>query len=215
MSGQYSFGTREPEKETVTEPVATKTCPRCGQLLFADMDVCYGCLYDFRRHESGASEPDAVLPALEEELLPEELLPDEPIYEMVRATPSATDTVVLEPTDQAMQLPPRAQVKVADVSRVALWIRTGDIDVSVPVPDRGLSIGREPSCDVVLHSQAVSRRHILVTPDPAGAYFRDLGSTNRALYQGRPIDDSVLVLFDTPVILCGTYLVPRHISVRE
>lgn len=24
-----------------------KTCPRCGAKLFADMDVCYGCLYDF------------------------------------------------------------------------------------------------------------------------------------------------------------------------
>lgn len=27
----------------------TKVCPRCGMELFSDMDVCYGCLYDFRR----------------------------------------------------------------------------------------------------------------------------------------------------------------------
>lgn len=27
-----------------------KTCPRCGAQLFADMDVCYGCLYDFSKH---------------------------------------------------------------------------------------------------------------------------------------------------------------------
>ena len=25
-----------------------KICPRCGARLFADMDVCYGCLFDFR-----------------------------------------------------------------------------------------------------------------------------------------------------------------------
>ncbi len=24
-----------------------KTCPCCGATLFADMDICYGCLYDF------------------------------------------------------------------------------------------------------------------------------------------------------------------------
>ncbi|MEE1044540.1 MAG: FHA domain-containing protein [Olegusella sp.] len=163
--------------EPVTEQLATKTCPRCGQVLFADMDVCYGCLYDFRRHAEGTAETDTVLPNLEEKLLPDDLMPDEPSE------------------------PP---------SRVALWIRTGDIDASVPLPERGLSVGREPSCDIVLHSQAVSRRHILVTPDPNGACFRDLGSTNQALYQGRPIEGSAIVPFDAPVILCGTYLVPRR-----
>lgn len=194
MSEQYMFGTREPETTTGAEVLAasrfvaeqlaakrlaTKTCPRCGQVLFADMDVCYGCLYDFRRHTERAVETDAVLPKLEEELLPDDLIPDEPPETACRA---------------------------------ALWIRTGDIDVSVPLPECGLSIGREPSCDIVLHSQAVSRRHVLVTPDPNGACFRDLGSTNQALYEGRPIEGSALVPFDAPVILCGTYLVPRRLG---
>ena len=35
---------------------AKKGCPRCGQLLYADMEVCYGCLYDFRRKDNGPSE---------------------------------------------------------------------------------------------------------------------------------------------------------------
>lgn len=29
------------------ETGATKTCPRCGAVLFSDMNRCYGCLYDF------------------------------------------------------------------------------------------------------------------------------------------------------------------------
>lgn len=29
------------------EAGATKTCPRCGAVLFSDMNRCYGCLYDF------------------------------------------------------------------------------------------------------------------------------------------------------------------------
>ena len=35
----------------------TKMCPRCGAELYADMSVCYGCLYDFTRdvgHAPGA-----------------------------------------------------------------------------------------------------------------------------------------------------------------
>ncbi len=40
---------------------AKKGCPRCGQLLYADMEVCYGCLYDFRRKDNGPSEVAAAL----------------------------------------------------------------------------------------------------------------------------------------------------------
>lgn len=37
-----------PATYEIMEPTtATKSCPRCGATLFADMDVCYGCLYDF------------------------------------------------------------------------------------------------------------------------------------------------------------------------
>lgn len=251
--------------------IATKTCPRCGQILFADMDVCYGCLYDFSRHsraEKPAGTTGAAMPALEEELLPgdllpEELLPDEPAsggptsyettsYETVSDESASYEQTPHEmssdgllpgrlvefarqktapaeacPTESTSDTMPLSQVKLAmyalsqsadtgtaaaPAQPVSLWIRTGDIDVTVPIPKRGLSIGREPSCNVVLHSQAVSRRHLLVTPDPKGACFHDLGSTNRALYQGRTIDGSTLIPFDAPVILCGVYLVPRRVA---
>lgn len=50
---RYVFaGTREPEREGTT-----KVCPQCGELLFADMDVCYGCLYEFPRR--GQQPPSA------------------------------------------------------------------------------------------------------------------------------------------------------------
>ncbi len=38
------------------EEFAKKTCPRCGERLYADMRVCYGCLYDFTRSDNGPSE---------------------------------------------------------------------------------------------------------------------------------------------------------------
>lgn len=39
---------------------ATKTCPRCGAVLFSDMNRCYGCLYDFPEQdpEVGPMTPD-------------------------------------------------------------------------------------------------------------------------------------------------------------
>ena len=49
-----ALGRREFERGTGGgEEEGLKTCPRCGARLFADMDVCYGCLYDFSKGSSG------------------------------------------------------------------------------------------------------------------------------------------------------------------
>ena len=37
---------------------ATRRCPRCGAELYADMSVCYGCLYDFSRDISRDVSPE-------------------------------------------------------------------------------------------------------------------------------------------------------------
>ncbi|WP_028263314.1 hypothetical protein [Atopobium fossor] len=42
----------EDKVQTQTKTVTnehTKVCPSCGATLFADMDICYGCLYDFTK----------------------------------------------------------------------------------------------------------------------------------------------------------------------
>lgn len=51
-STRYVFAGSPEEREGV----GYKTCPRCGEILFADMDVCYGCLYDFSRDDRARSE---------------------------------------------------------------------------------------------------------------------------------------------------------------
>lgn len=50
---------------------ATKVCPRCGSELYADMSVCYECLYDFSR--DGSRRPLTMLPAvpMEDEDVPD------------------------------------------------------------------------------------------------------------------------------------------------
>lgn len=37
----------------ISERRGVKVCPRCGSKVFEDMDVCYGCLYDFSRDGDG------------------------------------------------------------------------------------------------------------------------------------------------------------------
>lgn len=196
----------------------TKTCPRCGQMLFADMSVCYGCLYDFRRSEAGYEAQDeeaSELPHLEETHVPQ--ISSVAVEcaglraEDERAGQQAEDAGDTTP------LPKKTCVRVAvqdSDEHVSLWIRTGDVDVRVAVPPSGLSIGRGPANDVVLHSQAVSHEHLLVMPQNGGIEVSDLGATNPASFHGRPIDGQVEVPFGEAIDLCGTYIVPQR-SLRE
>jgi pSer/pThr/pTyr-binding forkhead associated (FHA) protein len=50
--------------------------------------------------------------------------------------------------------------------------------------DRPLEIGREQGVDVVLEDDLVSRRHVRVTPEQAGAVVEDLGSLNGTFVNG-------------------------------
>lgn len=178
----------------------TKRCPRCGQILFADMDVCYGCLFSFSRDggsQEGVARADAGggLPHLEEALIPT----------AVDAGDQLGATKALGPGEPRGELAPTG-------AGASVWIRTGDVDVCVPVPERGLRVGRAPANDIVLHSQAVSRTHAELSCDEQGLVVRNLGSTNPPLYQGRPIEDVAVVPFGETLLLCGTFFVPRRAS---
>ena len=54
-----------------------------------------------------------------------------------------------------------------------------------PVPATGLVFGRDPTCDVVVGSTEVSRKHASLSPSPEGYLLRDT-STNGVLVNGEP-----------------------------
>ncbi|MBA2685621.1 MAG: FHA domain-containing protein [Gemmatimonadaceae bacterium] len=54
-----------------------------------------------------------------------------------------------------------------------------------PVPAAGLVFGRDPTCDVVVGSTEVSRRHASLSPSPEGYLLRDT-STNGVMVNGEP-----------------------------
>jgi len=60
------------------------------------------------------------------------------------------------------------------------------------VPTGGVVFGRDPSCDVVVGSTEVSRRHASLTPTPEGYLLRDT-STNGVLVNGEPASSTALL----------------------
>jgi pSer/pThr/pTyr-binding forkhead associated (FHA) protein len=61
-----------------------------------------------------------------------------------------------------------------------------------PVPDAGLVFGRDPTCDVVVGSTEVSRRHASLSPSSEGYLLRDT-STNGVLVNGEPASSPALL----------------------
>lgn len=168
---------------------ATKVCPRCGARLYEDMNICYGCLYDFSRDAVPPEEPAGSAPGDED---------DGPAQEGVGERLGPDDT-------QDLTLPPEALSRVED--EVGMLIRTSTVDLWVPVsPETGCLLGRDPANDVVFHAPTVSRRHLELVPTPDGMEVTDLGSTNPATYRGEEVRGRVVVPYGDSVEVCGCVL---------
>lgn len=187
-------------RDTGAVELDTKVCPRCGELLFADMDVCYGCLYDFTRKR------------------PRPLLPDPPRIDADDIPVEAVQACAEEPMDGPSVSPcmgddlpvPSScpdETAVLSSSSLGVLVRTNDVDVCVPLPRRGLMVGRGLDCDVVLHADTVSRHHLAIAPTLTGAVISDLGATNPASAHGAPVEGNVSLGVGESVFVCGTELV--------
>jgi len=60
------------------------------------------------------------------------------------------------------------------------------------IPATGVVFGRDPSCDIVVGSTEVSRRHASLSPSPEGYLLRDT-STNGVLVNGEPASSPSLL----------------------
>ena len=68
-----------------------------------------------------------------------------------------------------------------------------DAGLEVAVPAIGVVIGADPSADVVLADEAVSRRHCSLVPKGEGFEVMDLGSRNGTLLDGVSIQKAVVL----------------------
>lgn len=170
-----------------------KTCPRCGAKLFDDMDVCYGCLYDFTaEHEhrldvgSGGVMAE-LLASLDEPELQAAPAPathrgveiasgDSPCADKREpgaggAGASSSEGERLEPV---ARLVPPTHVKIV----------IGPASLRLSVPEAGLSFGRSEENDVVVDAASVSARHLEIRMEGGVMAARDLGASNPALLNG-------------------------------
>lgn len=204
-------------------PIAqVKVCPRCGARLFADMDVCFGCLYDFTRPrsaaptlpegdaawdmgndagEGGRAEGHAVAPAQWGQ-------PDATPAETEGAEGSWLEEV---PLDEGWDSPPDQTACLgapmcSAQAHVGLLVRSSSMDVMLPLDSRGITVGRGDDNDVVLHMRTVSRSHLRVIPEGEGVLVLDQGAVNLALANGRPVEGARHVDIGGSIDVCGAHL---------
>lgn len=164
--------------DEVEEPAQTKTCPQCGQELFADMGVCYGCLHDFRRGHA----------RVELQAFPEE------------------DGGQSAPGDVAAPSTPAGPCKSAQGRRLGIHVQTGDVDVTIPLTGSGVTVGRLPSNDIVLHCRAVSKYQLRIVAGDDCASIEDRGGTNPVILQGREVTNGQEIEIGSTLDVCGSLL---------
>lgn len=69
---------------------------------------------------------------------------------------------------------------------VELLVKENNVELArARLPAGEFVIGRDPACEIVLNSDAVSRRHARLTIAAAGVFIQDLGSANGTYVDGR------------------------------
>ena len=209
MCTKEMASTIEVEAGSAEQNFQVKTCPRCGAELFEDMDICYGCLFDFTREAGRRSDNPSFPPDLfEEDMQPRDLFP---VWDEAEADPPAEPEPAVSPEPQPcahMGSPDdTASLRVRSAcKRIGVRVDTPGAATIVSVGKEGLTVGRDESCDVVLRSRAVSRRHLRIMPAVGGVYLSDLGATNPTLVAGVPLEGEREVPVGTEVDVCGANL---------
>lgn len=235
MYAMTSDGTQTMRGESTTTTARrpspnTKACPRCGAVLFEDMDVCFGCLYDFSTARGepspGSDRPwddgpraDWVDDEMSSLFADEAFSPpdDDDRWQEVEQPPArdvrSADGAVESSSSTTQPLSVAAKAAKASFPahlsengmRSALRICGDALTVSCPLPEAGLSIGRDPDNDVILAARTVSRHHVRVfASDRGGATVEDQGATNPALIDGVPVRGKATLPLGSTLDICGT-----------
>jgi DNA-binding NtrC family response regulator len=113
--------------------------------------------------------------------------------------------------DGATRASGATQVRAAGVADGAppaarLRVRAGGRERSVPVPPAGLTVGKDPSCDVAVDDPFVSARHVKIEARGGRWMLSDLGSRNGTLVAGARVERAELPL-GVPVAIGDAELV--------
>lgn len=167
-------------------PFTVKTCPRCGATLFEDMRVCYGCLFDFDREPAHYAELPSTIGS--------------PFFGTGKREASGSDP------DSTSVLRFDADERL----RRSIVMEVGICSMRLPLDGgREVVVGRDPSCDIVIGSRNVSRRHLRISDESGRVVCEDLDATNPAYVNGIELKDRRVVGKDSVIDICGTQIVIR------
>jgi pSer/pThr/pTyr-binding forkhead associated (FHA) protein len=71
--------------------------------------------------------------------------------------------------------------------------QTGPLDGHRWVISKPATIGRDPSCDIIIPERQISRFHASLMPTGEGIVLEDLGSKNGTYYKGKRLEGSALL----------------------
>ena len=175
------------------------------------LDSVYGCSDPSGCGESGLSRPDGSYLAYEE---PSTENPHVKSLSFFGIDPAEDDVCLpYEYGGKWPFSPEDAEVDEADDTRdltaisesisYGLHLNWRGLEATIPIPAQGLTLGRASSCDVVLRSAAISRRHVQIVVEDGMVLVADLGSVNQALLDDKPVEVCEPWLPGSVLNLCG------------
>lgn len=187
------------------------------------LDSVYGCSDPSGCGESGLSRPDGSYLAYEE---PSTENPHVKSLSFFGVDPAEDDACLpYEYGGKWPFSPEDAEVDEADETRdltaisesisYGLHLNWRGLEVTIPIPAQGLTLGRASSCDVVLRSAAISRRHVQIVVEDGMVLVADLGSVNQALLDDKPIEVCEPWLPGSVLNLCGAQFSLIMLDPRE
>lgn len=188
----------------------TKVCPRCGERLFRDMSICYGCLYDFSNPQPLERRPQIMVqdaaPAGGQDLLSGTPKADPGNVWSASETAgpaSGEDEGDWQDDEPTADLARQARRDAEDAAQFGVFVAGQGMEVHVPAGTEGITVGRAPSNDIVLRLKPVSRHHLRLSSCPEGLLVEDLDATNPAMFKGKPLRGSVAIAAGERFEVCG------------
>ena len=197
----YTSQTYAASYEAGSQSTNSKVCPRCGAILFKDMQVCYGCLYDFDTTQNKSFLATSGQIGTQDHTFEKN--------KAIQTGDRAKQEIVEKSIDCSLSESADDTIDLSEAHRVGnteVRVISAAMEVRCGVPDEGITIGRENDNDVILHDRTVSRHHLRIIPDKSGIMALNQGATNPASYKGVPILDSMHVASGDSIDICGIQL---------
>ncbi|HMN62158.1 MAG TPA: FHA domain-containing protein, partial [Anaerolinea sp.] len=74
-----------------------------------------------------------------------------------------------------------------------LLAQSGPLDGQRWLLEHTIVVGRDPSCDLIINDRQISRYHARFEATVQGVFLEDLGSKNGTYYNGRLVEEPVLL----------------------